>query len=109
MLTPYTSLGVVSMPSVLTPYISLGVVSMPSVLVPYTSFWFVSMVSLTYGLVGGVVELFPESDAFCLPCSNNNHCSIFTTTSPLNSQITDSIVDINVKCKHSLIAGYAAS
>ena len=29
--------------------------------------------------------------------------------SPLNSQITDSIVDINVKCKYSLIADYAAS
>ena len=29
--------------------------------------------------------------------------------SPLNSQITDRIVDINVKCKHSLIAGYVAS
>ena len=55
--------------SVLTPYTSLGVVSIPSVLTPYTSFaiGFYSNVSLTYHLVGVIVDLYP--DALCLPRS----------------------------------------
>ena len=78
----------------LTPYTSLGVVSMPSVLTPYTSFWFISMVSLTYRLVGVMVDLYPESDAFCLPCSNNN----VVYSQPLN-KINRSIscyIDVNI-------------
>ena len=37
-----------------------------------------AIVSLTYRLVGVMVDLYP--DPFCLACSNNTICSLHTTT-----------------------------